>query len=69
MVDKTVSFHKLTLNVNKSSFMWVNKCKVNDGVPNEILFENSSLQYNSEINFLGLIIDEKLSWRKHTEYM
>lgn len=68
-LTKWLSSHKLTLNVNKSSFMWVDKWRINDDVRNEIFFEKGSLQYNTEIKFLGLIIDEKLSWHKHTEYI
>ena len=55
--------HKLTLNIDKSSFMLVDN-KINaDELP--IIFENNTLKSTRVVKYLGLYIDETLSWEKH----
>lgn len=60
--------HKLTLNLNKSSYMFINKQQTNEKF-NCITLNNRTIVYTKTIKFLGLHIDENLNWRKHIEYL
>lgn len=60
--------YKLTLNFSKSSFMYISKKKININ-KNPIIFNGKKLNYKNNIKFLGLFIDENLSWRKHIEHI
>lgn len=59
--------HKLTLNVKKSSYMFIQKHKNEDR--SSIDFGTKKLEYSSTIKYLGLYLDETLSWQAHTEIL
>lgn len=58
--------HKLTLNFNKSSFMNISK-KTIDIPTLPINFNDKTINYQKTIKFLGLYIDERLSWNAHID--
>lgn len=58
--------NKLTLNFDKSSFMYITKQRLNIE-KRPIIFNEKNINYTDHIKFLGLYIDQNLSWRKHVE--
>ena len=58
----TLKENSLTVNDNKT--MWMSFiCKPNTYVPKQLTLNNKILQHCDEFNYLGLIIDEKLTFK------
>jgi hypothetical protein len=58
----------IALNLNKTYFIqFLNKGLNNSDI--QIKIENVNIATINEIKFLGLIIDNKLSWKGHTDYI
>jgi hypothetical protein len=58
----------LTLNVSKTQYIEF-KTKKFDNIHNQINYEQKYLTNSTETNFLGLIIDDTLSWKQHIEQL
>ena len=58
--------NKLTLNVDKSSFT-IFKCRGNriQNLPSHIEFQGYQIKRSTHIKFLGIIIEENLTWNLH----
>jgi len=53
---------QLTLNLEKSSFIFIKKQNINF-IPKPIVLDNRNiLKYSNKVKLLGLYLDEKLSW-------
>jgi hypothetical protein len=67
-INKWFQDNLITLNLNKTYFIqFINK---NIGNPDiQIKIENKQIEPVKETKFLGLIIDDKLSWKGHINYM
>lgn len=61
--------HRLTLNTKKSSYMLFNNQIMDDQRPIFFGINNYKLSYSTTIKYLGLYIDETLSWEKHISYL
>ena len=60
--------NRLSLNIDKTNFMvFKPKFKTCDGV--RITIDNSLIQKVTHTKFLGVIIDDKLSWSQHISYI
>ena len=61
----------LHINVNKSKFMHFKTPRQNmkNGIDTDIRFGNTPLQKVESIKFLGVIFDERMSWKKHTQHV
>ena len=58
--------NKLTLNADKSSFtLFKSNRKVIPNIPEHIDFLNQKIKRASHIKFLGVILDEHLTWNQH----
>ena len=58
--------NKLTLNADKSSFtIFKSNRKVIHNLPDNIEFLGQSIKRTSHIKFLGIILDENLTWSQH----
>ena len=57
--------NKLSLNLQKTKYMLFSNSLVS--LPDNIYFDNSPLDKVSDIKFLGVTIDDKLSWRLHVD--
>ena len=68
MIQLTSWFHanKLTLNSEKSSFtIFKSSRKSIVNLPESIDFHNQQIKRTSQIKFLGIILDEHLTWNSH----
>ena len=60
------SANKLTLNAEKSNFViFRTKQKKLTDIPDKIHFDNSSISRSSSVKYLGVILDEHLTWNEH----
>lgn len=59
--------NKLSLNINKSNFIIFSRRPINDDC--NIIIKGTSLERLYETKFLGVIIDDTLSWKSHTLYV
>lgn len=67
-ITKWLSMNKLSINVSKTKFMVFTKKKCNiDDL--SISMCNSQIQQVSSLRFLGVIIDNKLNWASHINYV
>ena len=58
--------NKLTLNADKSNFVvFRSKQKKLENIPDQIKFENLSINRSNSIKYLGVILDEHLTWNEH----
>ena len=57
--------NKLSLNVSKTNFMVFSSKKIDNEI--NIFLENNVISRVQSTRFLGLVIDEKLSWKDHIE--
>ena len=65
-INDWLKINKLSLNVVKSKFMIFQKKKKNIQILN-LKIDNVNIDQVKEFNFLGLIIDTNLNWKKHAE--
>ena len=67
-VSKWLSANRLTLNIDKSNFLIIsNKRKIDNTV--DIKIDNLSVKEKDCIKYLGVLIDNKLSWKQHSQYV
>lgn len=60
--------HKLVLNFEKCEFIMVYKGKRITHIPS-IKIDNNKIRFVTELKYLGVIFDEKMTWVKHVNYM
>ena len=67
-VYQWLASNKLTLNITKSKFMLVtNKRSISHDF--RISINDTSLEQCDKYKYLGVILDKKLSWKPHVEYI
>ena len=61
--------HNLVPNISKTSYILFNLCKANTAMVNtlNVTYDNQCIQETQKANFLGIAIDNKLSWHAHIE--
>ena len=65
-MDKVLTWlkvNKLTINLNKTSYMIVTNKKINYNF--KISIGNQLISRCTQANYLGVMIDEKLTWKYH----
>lgn len=67
-INKWLLANKLTLNFDKSSYMFITKNKI-PKIIEPIFFCQKLLKYSKSVKFLGLYIDEYLSWTNHIDFI
>lgn len=65
MIMRWLDAHKLTLNIEKSNYMFLSLRKIH--YSNPLLVDGGELCYSKQIKYLGLWLDETLSWDYHTD--
>ena len=61
------SLNKLSLNVAKSNYMIFHNNSSAGGITTKLVLEDTLLERVHATKFLGVIIDDKLTWKSHTE--
>ena len=64
IIQDWLNSKKLTINFDKSSYMFLSKNQLSENTT-DIKFNNNSIKYRKCVKFLGLHIDENLSWKNH----
>ena len=62
--------NKLSLNAGKTKYLFFHKPSACDSIPLRlptITFNNIEIKRESSVKFLGVLIDEKITWNKHIE--
>ena len=57
--------NKLSLNIKKTHFMIFKPPKMKINCPNNVLIDGKPITRVNEIKFLGVVMDDILSWKKH----
>ena len=66
-VNEWFNANKLTLNVDKTSFIiFRSKRNTISNLPDTINHKNIKIKRETKIKYLGLILEEHLSWNQHT---
>ena len=67
-IDEWMTANKLTVNSAKTKYLLFTPRKSNCSISNtsfEVYFRNNTIEKVSSIRFLGVIINENLSWKEH----
>ena len=67
-ITKWLDSHKLSLNIKKSSYIFLSN-RVPEAQEPISIGQNKKLHYSKQIKYLGLWIDETLSWDHHIDYL
>ena len=62
--------NKLSLNAGKTKYLFFHKPSACDSIPLRLpttTFNNIEIKRESSVKFLGVIIDENITWNKHIE--
>ena len=62
---KWVDCNGLALNLKKTYYMLFSRSRVD--LPNSLIISNIVIERKTEVRFLGVIIDEKLTWTSHVK--
>ena len=65
LVSEWIKANKLSLNLEKTNYMLFSNI-INE-LPGNVIFENSNVQRVLSTKFLGVIINENLSWKEHID--
>lgn len=65
-IENWINYNKLFINWNKTKFMLISKDKIQ---PNYIVINGYGVEVVNEFKLLGVIIDNKLTFKKHVEYL
>ena len=64
-VVEWLNVNKLSINVGKTHAMLFTNRNINSLPPIHISIQHTDVQFVSKISFIGILIDNKLSWRDH----
>ena len=56
--------NKLTLNVNKTQMLMMSR-KKDLNTQGDVIFRNEAMQGVTKVKFLGVIVDQHLTWKDH----
>ena len=67
-VTEWFSNNKLTLNASKTSFIVFrsSRCR-NRNLPDSVTYNNITISRETQVKYLGLILDENLNWKAHID--
>ena len=69
-INEWFAVNKLTLNLSKTSYViFKSRRFTNTNLPNSINYENMEIHRESQVKYLGLILDEHLDWNSQTNEM
>ena len=70
LVNEWFLANKLSLNAKKANYVLFHKVSMCDSLPSKLptmTFNNTEIKKENSIKFLGVIIDENLTWKNHIE--
>ena len=69
-VSSWLQNHKLTLNIKKSKFMIIgNRSKLKNFQDMQLLVAHEELENTTEFKYLGIVINQHLTWHDHVEIL
>ena len=68
-ISKWLTNNKLTLNISKTKFMVISKKKKPPENDFQVQFDNVCIEKCSSYKYLGIFLDDKLSWKPHIDYI
>ena len=68
-VVKWLNINKLSLNLDKCKYILFSRKGTTSICKDNVCINNSEIGQVSQVNILGYIIDEKLSWKEHVSYI
>ena len=66
-IDDWMKINKLTFNYDKTTYMIITQKK--EKPQSEVKIGKNTVEEVSQIKYLGVFFDEKLSWKKHIQYI
>ena len=69
-IHKWFKANKLSLNSGKTKYMFFHKLKITDNIPlklPELILDNKNIKREYSMKFLGVLLDDCLSWRNHIQ--
>ena len=67
-ISDWLNSNKLTLNLSKTFYMVSSRVKIDEAMIN-VKIRNISLSKVDHISFLGVVIDDKLTWKPHLQHL
>ena len=64
-VSEWIKANKLSLNLLKTNYILFSNSL--NSLPNDITFDNTTIEQVTHTKFLGVLVDNKLSWKSHIE--
>ena len=68
-IHNWLNSNKLSLNINKTKFLIIKNNRKNFTYKFNIKFGQTPIQQTDKITYLGVIIDSKLNWKPHLDYI
>ena len=68
LITTWLSANKLSLNIKKTHYMVFTRKNIHS-TDHKILLNNHEISRVKETKFLGLLVDEKLTWKNHIDYI
>ena len=68
-VDIWLRANRLTINLKKTHYMLFHRTIIKNNLHQDITISGSSLTCKKSTKFLGVIIDNKLNWSEHIQYV
>ena len=66
-ISNWIKANKLSLNIKKTNYMLFSRTATS--VSRDIIFDGAPISRVNSMNFLGMFIDDKLSWTQHVNYL
>ena len=61
--------NKLSLNINKCKYILFSRRGVSAVTNNKLMINQTEIECTQQIKFLGYIVDHKLSWKSHIQFI
>ena len=66
---KWLNINKLSININKTNVLLFNIRNKNENINLNLYINNIKLKQVTDIQFVGVYIDDKLNWKKQINYV
>ena len=68
-IDTWLKANKLTINLKKAHYMIFHRARIKNKYENTVQIQGNIIDHVNATNFLGIIIDNKLNWSDHINYI